>query len=328
MNESDLLTEPGGESGCLRPLMISLVVPCYNEQEALPIFYKEACAVLEELKQKNILGEFVFVDDGSTDKTLEIINQLSEKDDRVHYLAFSRNFGKEAALLAGLQKSKGNFIVTLDADGQDPPRLIPDMLESVLSGEFDCAGTRRVTRKGEPPIRSFFARMFYRLMGILTNIEIVDGARDFRLMSRAYADSILSLPERNRFSKGIFPWIGFRTKWFEYENVQRLAGETKWSFWKLFRYSIDGIIAFSTKPLAIASVLGILLFVVSLAFIAFIAVRRIVFGDPVAGWASTVCIVLFSSGLQLFTTGILGAYISKAYTEAKRRPHYLVKIEK
>ena len=316
------------DSGETAPLLISFVVPCYNEQESLPFFYADACAVMEELGRGNIIGEFVFIDDGSTDKTLEIIDQLSQKDDRVHYLSFSRNFGKEAALLAGLQKARGNFVVTLDADGQDPPRLIPDMLAPVLSGEFDCAGSRRVTRKGEPAIRSFFARMFYKAMDVLANIEVVDGARDFRLMSRAYVDSILSLPESNRFSKGIFPWIGFKTKWFEYENTQRVAGETKWSFWKLFRYSIDGIMAFSAKPLAVASVIGVLLFAVSIVFISVIVVRRIALGDPVAGWASTVCIILFCSGIQLFTTGILGAYISKTYTEVKRRPHYLVKIEK
>jgi len=309
-------------------MLISLVAPCYNEQEAIPIFYKEACAVLEELERKNIAGEFVFIDDGSTDKTLEVLDQLSEKDGRVHYLAFSRNFGKEAALLAGLQKSRGNFVATLDADGQDPPQMIPRMLEQVFSGEFDCASSRRVTRKGEPPIRSFFARMFYKIMGILANIEVVDGARDFRVMSRAYVDSILSISESNRFSKGIFPWVGFRTKWFEYENARRVAGETKWSFWKLFRYSIDGIMAFSAKPLAIASVLGILFFIASIVLIAIVAVRRIMADDPVAGWASTVCIILFCSGVQLFTTGILGAYISKTYTEVKRRPHFLVKIEK
>jgi len=327
MNESDLSPAPV-EYSSQASLMISLVVPCYNEQDAIPFFYKEACTVLEELKQKNIVGEFVFIDDGSADKTLEVLNQLSEKDDRVHYLAFSRNFGKEAALLAGLQKARGDFVVTLDADGQDPPRMIPDMLESVSSGKFDCAGSRRVTRKGEPPVRSFFARMFYRIMGVIANIDVVDGARDFRLMSRAYVNAILSLPESNRFSKGIFPWVGFRTKWFEYENAQRVAGETKWSFWKLFRYSIDGIMAFSAKPLAIASVLGVLFFVISIVLIAFVAVRQIVFGDPVAGWASTICIILFCSGVQLFTTGILGAYLSKTYTEVKRRPHFLVKIEK
>jgi len=318
----------GQASSGSAPILISLVVPCYNEQEAIPLLYDEACAVLKDMKQKNIVGEFVFIDDGSVDKTLEVIDRLSKKDDRVHYLSFSRNFGKEAALLAGMQKSRGQFVVTLDVDGQDPPRMIPDMLKPVYSGEFDCACSRRVTRKGEPAIRSFFARIFYKIMGILSDIEIVDGARDFRLMSRAYVDCILSLPESNRFSKGIFPWIGFRTKWFEYENVKRVAGETKWSFVKLFRYSIDGILAFSAKPLAIASVLGVLFFIGSIALIAVVAVRRIMFGDPVAGWASTVCIILFCSGIQLFTTGILGAYLSKAYTEVKQRPRYLVKIEK
>ena len=327
MNEPGLFPS-STESDGSPPLLISLVVPCHNEQGALPVFYREACAVLEELGRKNIVGEFIFIDDGSSDKTLEILDQLSKTDNRVHYLSFSRNFGKEAALLAGLQKSKGNFTVTLDADGQDPPRMIPAMLDALLSQEFDCAGSRRVTRKGEPRIRSFFARMFYKAMNIMSNVEIVDGARDFRLMSRAYVDSILSLTESIRFSKGIFPWVGFRTKWFEYENERRVAGETKWSFWKLFRYSVDGIMAFSAKPLAIASVLGILLFIASIGFIAVIIVRRIAFGDPVAGWASTVCIILFCSGIQLFTTGILGAYISKTYTEVKRRPHYLVKIEK
>jgi glycosyltransferase involved in cell wall biosynthesis len=317
-----------GDDGVSAPLMISLVIPCYNEQEAIPIIYDEVCVVLEELKHKNIAGEFVFVDDGSVDKTLEILDRLREKDDRVRYLAFSRNFGKEAALLAGLQKSKGNFVVTLDADGQDPPRMIPDMLAPVLSGEFDCACSRRVTRKGEPLIRSFFARMFYRIMGVLADVKIADGARDFRLMNRAYVNAILSMPESNRFSKGIFPWVGFRTKWFEYENTQRLAGETKWSFWKLFRYSIDGIMAFSAKPLAVASIFGVLFFAASIGLIAIVAIRRIMFGDPVAGWASTICIILFCSGIQLFTTGILGAYLSKTYTEVKRRPHYLVKIEK
>ena len=327
MTRSDL-SDNIADTGSAAPLLISLVIPCYNEQDTISIFYEDACAVLEELKQKNIAGEFIFIDDGSTDKTLKILDQLNKKDDRVHYLAFSRNFGKEAALLAGLQKSKGDFVVTIDADGQDPSRMIPSMLEPVFSGEFDCAASRRVTRKGEPRIRSFFARTFYGIMRVMANIEVVDGARDFRLMRRAYVDSILSLPESNRFSKGIFPWIGFRTKWFEYENEQRIAGETKWSFWKLFRYSLDGIMAFSAKPLAIASVLGVLFFIASIGMIAVVAVRRIALGDPVAGWASTVCIILFCSGIQLFATGILGAYISKTYTEVKRRPHYLVKIEK
>jgi glycosyltransferase involved in cell wall biosynthesis len=246
----------------------------------------------------------------------------------VHYIIFSRNFGKEAALLAGLQKAQGRYVVTLDADLQDPPALIPEMLQPVVSGEFDCAGTRRVTRKGEPVIRSFFARRFYRIMAKLTDIEVVDGARDFRLMSRPYLDAVLSLHERNRFSKGIFPWIGFKTKWFEYENIPRTMGETKWSFGKLFLYSLDGIFAFSSKPLAFASVLGVLFFLLSLVIISVIVIRKILWGDPVDGWASTACIILFCSGIQLFTVGILGQYLAKTYTEVKQRPHYIVREEK
>ncbi|GHV87149.1 glycosyl transferase family 2 [Spirochaetia bacterium] len=307
---------------------LSLVVPCFNEQESIPFFYKESCEILKNLEQKNIHSEIIFIDDGSKDNTAKIIEEISQNDDRVHYIVFSRNFGKEAAMLAGLQKATGLFVVTLDADLQHPPALIPEMLESVMSGEADCTGTRRVTRKGDPPIRSFFARMFYRIMGKLTDIEVVDGVGDFRLMNRSYVNAILSLPERSRFSKGIFPWVGFRTKWIEYENIQRAAGETKWSFWKLFLYSLDGIIAFSTKPLAIASVLGILLFLLSIGFIVFIVIRKSIWGDPVAGWASTACLILFCAGVQLFTTGILGAYLSKTYTEVKQRPYYVIRLEK
>jgi glycosyltransferase involved in cell wall biosynthesis len=256
------------------------------------------------------------------------LQALAAQDDRVHYISFSRNFGKEAALLAGLQAAHGEFVITLDADLQDPPSLIPQMLEVVASGEFDCAGTRRVSRKGEPPIRSFFARRFYSIMAKIADIEVVDGARDFRLMNRKYVDAILSLPERSRFSKGIFPWVGFKTKWFEYENIQRIAGSTKWSFWKLLLYSFDGIIAFSSKPLAIASIVGILLFLIALVFICFIVIRRLVWGDPVDGWASTACIILFCSGIQLFTTGILGQYLAKTYTEVKQRPHFVIREAK
>jgi glycosyltransferase involved in cell wall biosynthesis len=308
--------------------VLSLVIPCYNEEHALPIFYKEACGILLELEKKELVTEFIFIDDGSKDSTAAILEKLSVEDNRVHYIVFSRNFGKEAAIFAGLRKSKGQYVATLDADLQDPPSLIPEMLEKVASGEYDCAGTRRVTRKGEPPIRSFFARRFYAIMAKLTDIEVVDGARDFRLMNRAYVNSILLLSERNRFSKGIFPWIGFRTKWFEYENIERSAGVTKWSFWKLFLYSLDGIIAFSTKPLAIASVAGILLFLLALVFIAVIVIRKLIWGDPVDGWASTVCIILLCSGIQLFSTGILGAYLAKTHNEVKQRPHYLVRAEK
>jgi glycosyltransferase involved in cell wall biosynthesis len=303
-------------------MYLSLVVPCFNEEAAVPLFYDEAVKICT---QTNEQFEIIFVDDGSQDNTLSIFRRLADKDKRVHYISFSRNFGKEAAMLAGLQAAHGEYIAILDADGQDPLLLIPQMLESVVSGEYDCAAAKRVSRTGEPPVRSFSARCFYALMKKITDIDIISGVRDFRLMNRKYLEAILAIPERNRFSKGIFPWIGFRTKWFEYENIERAAGKTKWSFWKLFVYSLDGMIAFSSKPLAIASVLGILLFVIALSFIIFIIIRRIVWGDPVGGWASTICIILFCSGIQLFTTGIVGQYIAKIYTEVKQRPQYIVR---
>jgi glycosyltransferase involved in cell wall biosynthesis len=320
---------PQAEASVLVP-DISLVIPCFNEEVSLPLFYKEAELVLSQLIEDRRIAaaEFIFVDDGSTDATLRVLQGLAEQDGRVHYISFSRNFGKEAALLAGLQEARGRYVVTLDADLQDPPALIPQMLLLVASGEFDCAGTRRITRDGEPPVRSFFARCFYRIMKNLADIDVVDGARDFRLMNRRYADAILSLSERNRFSKGIFPWIGFSIKWFEYKNIQRAGGKTKWSFWKLFLYSIDGIVAFSSKPLAAASVLGVALFLAALVFIAFIIIRKLIWGDPVDGWASTACIILFASGIQLFTIGILGQYLAKIYTEVKQRPHYIIREKK
>ncbi|GBU28914.1 bactoprenol glucosyl transferase [Treponema sp. R8-4-B8] len=301
---------------------LSLVVPCYNEETVLPQFYAQTVKICESINKP---FEIIFIDDGSKDATLKILRQITHDDTRIHYISFSRNFGKEAAMLAGLQAAQGMYTVVLDADGQDPPALIPQMLEAVASGEYDCAGTRRTNRKGEPPVRSFFARRFYRIMGKITDVAVVDGARDFRLMNRKYMDALLSLPERNRFSKGIFPWIGFNTKWFEYENIARKSGRTKWSFWKLLMYSLDGITAFSSKPVAIVSVLGIVLFLIALAVIIFIIIRKLVYGDPVAGWASTICIILFCSGIQLFTTGILGQYIAKTYTETKQRPHYIIR---
>jgi glycosyltransferase involved in cell wall biosynthesis len=304
-------------------IYLSLIVPCFNEEAAIPLFYAETIKTLSKIQPEKEF-EFVFVDDGSKDKTLAILRNLAAQDNRVHYISFSRNFGKEAAIFAGLQTARGAYIATLDADGQDPPALIPQMLETVESGECACAGTRRVNRKGEPPVRSFFARRFYALMKKITDIEIVDGARDFRLFNRTYLEAVLSLTERGRFSKGIFPWVGFSTTWFEYENIERKAGKTKWSFWKLFLYSLDGITAFSSKPLAIASFMGMLLFLAALVFIAFIITRRMIWGDPVAGWASTACIILFCSGAQLFTTGILGQYLAKTYTEVKQRPHYII----
>ena len=309
---------------------LSIVVPCYNEEATLPIFYEEMMKQISLLKETGTLSdhEFIFIDDGSKDSTASIIKDLAYRDDRIHYVILSRNFGKEAAMFAGLQKVSCQYAVIMDADLQDPPTLIPEMFKSVVSGEFDCAGTRRVTRKGEPPIRSFFARGFYRFMAKLSDIEVVDGARDFRLMSRMYIDALLLLKERNRFSKGIFPWVGFKTNWFEYENINRVAGETKWSFWKLFIYSLDGITAFSSRPLALASICGAISFLISLVFIVIIVIKRIIWGDPVAGWASTICIMLLMSGIQLLSVGILGQYLAKTYTEVKQRPNFIVRDQK
>lgn len=304
---------------------ISIVIPCFNEEEAIPIFYEETLKVLKTMPLSSF--EFVFIDDGSSDRTLEVLKEISAKDKSVHFVSFSRNFGKEAALYAGLSKANGDFISVMDVDLQDPPSLLPQMLEAILKEGYDCAATRRVTRKNEPPVRSFFARKFYKIMGDLSDVPVVDGARDFRLMTRKYKDAVLSLLERNRFTKGIFPWVGFKTKWFAYENVERVAGKTKWSFWKLFLYSIDGIIGFSTKPLAFSALAGVLSLAVAFVLIIFIAVRRLVFGDPVQGWASLVCFITFFSGLQLFCIGISGLYISKIYTEVKQRPIYIIKEE-
>ena len=304
---------------------LSVVVPCFNEQEAVPIFYNEVKKVLVTLKAEY---EIIFVDDGSSDKTLEEVKELSEKDKCVHYVSFSRNFGKEAAMYAGLKKATGDYVVIMDVDLQDPPSLIPEMLSAVRSGEFDSAATRRTNRKGEPPVRSMFARLFYKLMRYFSDIDIVDGARDFRMMSRTMVDAVLSVSERGRFSKGIFAWVGFRTKYFEYKNVERSAGKTKWNFRKLFLYSLDGIVAFSTNPLVLASITGILFLFLSFLFIIFIIVRKVLFGDPTAGWPSLVCIILFVSGIQLFCTGILGQYLAKVYLETKQRPLYIAKDEK
>ena len=307
-------------------MLLSIVVPCYNEQEALPFFYKEICRVAEEMKASHGAEfEFIFVDDGSKDNTLAIARDLHQKDARVRYISFSRNFGKEAGILAGLEAAKGDYVAMMDADLQDPPALLPQMLDALLEEDYDCAATRRTNRKGEPPIRSFFARMFYKIINRLSDADIVDGARDYRLMRRRMVDAILALPEYNRFSKGIFGWVGFRTKWVPYENVERAAGETKWSFWKLLLYSLEGIVAFSTAPLAIASVLGALLCFGSAVAIVVVVCKTLLFGDPVGGWPSMMCVLLFFSGVQLFCTGILGQYLAKTYLETKRRPVYLVR---
>ena len=301
---------------------LTLVVPAYNEQDAIPLFYEEALRVEGELPGVEV--EYLFIDDGSRDQTMEVLRQLHAQDPRVHYVSFSRNFGKEAAIYAGLENAKGDYVAILDADLQDPPSLLPEMLHAIQEEGYDCVGSRRVTRKGEPPIRSFFARMFYRIMNKISSADIVDGARDFQLMNRKVVNAILSMGEYNRFSKGIFGWVGFRKKWLEYENIERAAGETKWSFWKLFVYALDGIVAFSTTPLVIASVMGMLFCMVAFIAIIFIIVRTLIFGDPTSGWPSMVCIIMFIAGIQLLCMGILGQYLAKTYLETKRRPLYLV----
>ena len=302
---------------------LSIVVPCYNEEAALPLFYQEVCRVAGEMAPVEF--EFLFVDDGSRDGTLPLLRQLAARDARVRFLSFSRNFGKEAGMLAGLQHAKGDFVALMDADLQDPPALLPELYRAVTEAGYDCAATCRTTRQGEPPIRSFFAKLFYKIINRISDADIVDGARDYRLMRRSVVDAILSLGEYNRFSKGIFGWVGFRTKWVPYENVERAAGETKWSFWKLLLYSLEGIVAFSTAPLAIASVLGALLCFGSAVAIVVVVCKTLLFGDPVGGWPSMMCVLLFFSGVQLFCTGILGQYLAKTYLETKRRPVYLVR---
>lgn len=303
---------------------ISVIVSCYNEQESLPLFYKE----MERVRKQDFEGidfEYIFVNDGSKDKTLEEIKKLKELDNKVRYVSFSRNFGKEAAMLAGLDYSTGDYITLMDADLQDPPSLLRKMYDAIKNEGYDCVGTRRVTRKGEPPIRSFFARMFYKIINKMSKVEMVDGARDYRLMTRQMVDSIISIREYNRYSKGLFSFVGFKTKWIEYENVERVAGETKWSFWKLFKYALEGITAFSTTPLIFSSILGLLFCLVSFIMIIFIVARTLTYGDPTSGWPSMVCIIFFVSGIQLFSLGIIGQYLSKAYLEVKHRPIYIIK---
>ena len=304
---------------------ISVVVSCYNEEKALPLFYKEIERVRKQDFENIVDFEYIFVNDGSKDKTLDIIKQLRAIDDKVRYVSFSRNFGKEAAMFAGLEASTGDYVTLMDADLQDPPVLLKQMYDAIINEGYDSVGTRRVTRKGEPPIRSFFARMFYKIINKMSDIEMVDGARDYRLMKRQVVDAIISLKEYNRYSKGLFSFVGFNTKWIEYENVERVAGETKWSFWKLFKYAIEGITAFSTTPLIFASVLGIIFCVISFLAIIFIIVRTLIYGDPTSGWPSLVCIIVFVSGIQLFSVGVIGQYLSKTYLEVKKRPIYIIK---
>ena len=302
---------------------ISVIVSCYNEEESIPLFYKEMNSVSKQMNHVDF--EFMFVNDGSSDNTLNELKDLAHKDNRVRFISFSRNFGKEAAMYAGLENVTGDYITLMDADLQDPPSMLPVMYKYIKENDYDQVGTRRVTRKGEPPIRSFFARMFYKIINKMSKVEMVDGARDYRLMTRQVVDSILQLKEYNRYSKGLFSFVGFKTKWLEYENVQRVAGETKWSFWKLFKYAIEGIVAFTTAPLSMAAVLGVIICLIAFIGIIVIIVKTLAFGDPTGGWPSMVCILLFVSGIQLLCMGIIGQYLAKTYLETKKRPIYIIK---
>ncbi|MCL2752684.1 MAG: glycosyltransferase family 2 protein [Defluviitaleaceae bacterium] len=304
---------------------ISVVVPCYNEEESAPLFLNEVLAVAYKIPAD---FEIIFVDDGSKDSTLQVLRSLAGEHPQVRYINFSRNFGKEAAVLAGLEHSTGDYIVVMDADLQHPPVLLPQMYDAIVNEGFDSVAAKRKNRKGEPPIRSFFARRFYRLINRISQTEMMDGATDYRMMTRQMVDAVLSLKEYNRFTKGLFSWVGFNTKWLEYENVPRVAGETKWSFFSLFKYSLEGIISFSVRPLAISSFFGFLFCLLAFVGIAFLIIRWIMFGDPVQGWVSTACIILFVGGVQLFSTGILGQYIAKSYLEVKGRPVYIIKEKK
>lgn len=302
---------------------ISIIVPCYNEQEAIPVFYEETEKIVSKIHDVDI--EYIFVNDGSSDETEGMLRNLAELAVNVNYISFSRNFGKEAAMYAGMQHSSGDFVVIMDVDLQDPPSLIPDMYDTLKREDFDCVATRRIDRHGEAKMRSFFARCFYKLINCISQTEIVDGARDFRMMSRRMVNSILKLCEYNRFSKGIFSWVGYNIKWIGYENIERSVGETKWSFWKLFKYSIDGIVGFSTAPLALSSLMGIILFIISIIGIIFVIVRQLLYGGSAYGWPSMICIILLVGGLQLLCLGILGQYLAKTYLETKNRPIYIVK---
>lgn len=301
---------------------VSIIVPCYNEEESIPLFYKEIKKVFSKINYKL---ELIFVEDGSKDKTLELIRELSKKDKEANYISLSRNFGKEAAMWAGLKHSTGDYVTVMDCDLQDPPTLIPEMLRLIEEEDYDVVGTRRVTRKGEPPIRSFFARMFYKIINKMSKVEMVDGARDYRMMTRQVVDNLLTLKEYNRYSKGLFSFVGFKTKWLEYENIERVAGETKWNFWKLFLYAIEGIVAFTTAPLTMAATFGILFCLVAFIMIIVIIVKTLVYGDPTSGWPSLACIIFMTNGIELLCIGVIGEYLSKTYLEVKKRPIYIVK---
>ena len=302
---------------------LTVIVPCYNEELALPYFYNEINKVSKKLSK--VIFEIIFVDDGSTDKTLEVIKEMIRKDKRIRFISFSRNFGKEAAMYAGLSYATGEYITIMDADLQDPPEMLIEMYDNIKNGEYDCIGTRRISRKGEPVIRSFFAKMFYKIINKMSKIEMVDGARDFRLMTRKMVNAILSLKEYNRYSKGLFSYVGFKTKWLEYKNIERVAGKSKWNFLKLFVYAIEGIVGFSTIPLILSAIIGLFFCLLSFIMIIVIIVRTLIWSDPVSGWPSLVCIILFVSGIQLFCIGIIGTYLSKIYLETKNRPIYVIK---
>lgn len=304
----------------------SLIIPCYNEEEVLPLFYEATEKVIVNMTYLEF--EYIFVNDGSTDMTGQVIRELANKDEKVHYVMFSRNFGKEAAMYAGMKEASGDYVVIMDADLQDPPELLPEMYEAVTKEGYDCAATRRVNRKGEPIIRSMFARLFYRIMKKFAKVNMVDGARDFRFMKRVMVDAILSMEEYNRFSKGIFGWVGFETKWIPFENRKRAAGKTKWNFFSLFKYSLEGMVAFSTAPLVWASFIGLLFCAIAFVAVCFLVIRALLFGDPVDGWPSLACMITFFAGLQLFCSGIIGMYMAKSYLEIKGRPIYIVKEKK
>lgn len=309
--------------------LLSVIIPCYNEEEAIPFFYDAMKTVGEQFAEKypDVGFEYIFIDDGSTDGTVDVVRKLRDEDKRVHFVSFSRNFGKEAALYAGFKKAAGDYVVCMDADLQDPPHLLIDMFTAVVEEGYDSAATRRVTRKGEPKIRSLFARMFYRLMNRISDVEFVDGARDYRILTRKMVDSILRLGENNRFTKGIYSWVGFKTKWIEFENVERVAGETKWSFFGLLRYSFEAILGFSTAPLSFVITLGFIVTMLAFVLIIFVIIKTLIYGDPTSGWPSMICIVVFFAGTQLLCTGIVGAYLGKTYLETKNRPIYITREE-
>lgn len=305
---------------------ITIIIPCYNEEETIPHFIPAIDAVYESMREKyDIEMEYLFVDDGSKDNTLKVLEKYTAENPRVSYITFSRNFGKEAAMYAGLENSDGDYTVIIDADLQDPPELIEKMYNILQTEDYDCVASRRFTRTGEPKIRSMFAVWFYKIMAKMSKTEIVDGARDFRMMTRQMVDAIVSLTEYNRFSKGIFSWVGFKTKWLEFENRERVSGTTKWSFWGLFVYAIDGFVAFSTTPLALSSIMGIIFCIIAFIGVCVIIAKTLIFGDDVSGWSSLACIMCFIAGIQLFCNGISGIYLSKTYLETKRRPQYIAR---